>query len=229
MKKFLYIFVIFSFLSSCSEYQSALKSEDIGKKFKTGVELYNDGKYSKAVRLFEQIVPNYRGKPQAEKLMFLYADSYYKMEDYHLSSHQFQRFAVSYPKSEKVEEASFLSAKSMYMMSPVYTKEQNETKEGIEKFQVFINAYPNSTYTPEANILLKELDFKLEKKAFNIAKQYNKIGEYTGDYEASIKAFDNFIFDFPGSSLREQALFYRLDSAYKLAVNSTEIKKLKRL
>lgn len=229
MKKLLYIFVIFTVLSSCSEYQKALKTEDIATKFTMGEQLYNEGKYAKANKLFVQIVPNYRGKPQAEKLMYLYSDSFYKMEDYHLASYQFDRFAKSYPESEKVEDALFLSCKSMYMLSPTYTKEQGETIEAIEKLQVFINSYPDSQYNAEANTLLKELDFKLEQKAFDIAKQYNKIGEYTGDYEAAIKSFDNFIFDFPGSTLREKALFYRLDSAYKLAINSTEIKKQRRL
>lgn len=107
------------------------------------------------------------------------------------------------------------------MLSPVYSKDQKETKDAIEKLQEFINLYPNSQYVAEANTLIKELDFKLEKKAFEIAKQYDLIS----DYKASIKSFDNFIFEFPGSSLREDALFYRLDAAYKLAVNSIEIKR----
>jgi len=229
MKKFLYIFAIFIVLSSCSEYHKAVKSVDVGTKFKVGEKLYNEGKFDKANKLFVQIVPNYRGKPQAEKLMFLYSNSFYEMEDYYLASYQFERFASAYPKSEKVEEALFLSAKSLYMLSPVYSKDQKETREAVDKLQVFINTYPDSEYFAEANILVRELDFKLEKKAFETAKQYNTIGAYNGDYNASIKAFDNFIFNFPGSSLREEALFYRLDSAYKLAINSTERKKQDRL
>jgi outer membrane protein assembly factor BamD len=35
--------------------------------------------------------------------------------------------------------------------------------------------------------------------------------------------------DFPGSSLREKALFYRFDSAYQLAIKSIESKKQERL
>ncbi len=221
MKKLFYILIIFAVFNSCSEYQKVLKSESIADKFKMGETLYNEGKFSKANRLFAQIVPNYRGKPQAEKLMYLYSNSFYKMKDYYISGYQFERFATSYPKSEKLEEASFLSAKSYYMLSPIYTKDQTETKEAIEKLQEFINLFPESEHLSEANKLVKELDFKLEKKAFSIAKQYNHIS----DFPASIKSFDNFVFDFPGSTLREEALFYRLDSAYKLAINSREYKK----
>ncbi|WP_142786481.1 outer membrane protein assembly factor BamD [Changchengzhania lutea] len=225
MKKFLYLLIVLAVFSSCSEYQKALKSEDIATKFKMGDTLYTQGKYAKANKLFAQIVPEYRGKPQAEKLMFLYSNSFYKMGDFYVAGYQFERFASSYPKSEKLEEASFLGAKSYYMLSPVYTKDQTETKDAIEKLQVFINDFPKSEYISEANTLVKELDFKLEKKAYEIAKQYNHIS----DYQASIKSFDNFIYEFPGSSLREHALFYRLDSAFNLATNSVEYKKEKRL
>ena len=220
MKNLFYILLTFILLSSCSEYQKVLKAEDIAPKFKMGEDLYNEGKFGKANRLFAQIVPNYRGKPQAEKLMYLYSMTFFKLKEYYSAGYQFERFASSYPKSEKVAEASFLSVKSYYKLSPVYTKDQTETKEAIEKLQEFINLYPESEYVAEANTLFKELEFKLEEKAYSIAKQYNHIS----DYPASIKSFDNFVFDFPGSGLREKAFFYRLDSAYKLAMNSYEEK-----
>ncbi|GAA4885578.1 outer membrane protein assembly factor BamD [Flaviramulus aquimarinus] len=223
MNKLFYILITFAVLSSCSEYQKALKADGegaIAEKFKMGEALYKEGKFAKANRLFAQIVPDYRGKPQAEKLMYLYSNSFYQMKDYYVSGYQFERFASSYPKSEKLEEATFLSAKSAYMLSPVYTKDQTETKEAIEKLQEYINVYPDSEYASEASKLVQELDFKLEKKAYSIAKQYNHIS----DYPASVRSFDNFVFEFPGSVLREDALFYRLDSAYKLAMNSIEYK-----
>ena len=225
MKNFFYILFASILLSSCSEYQKAVKSTDISTKFKLGEELYKEGKFAKANKLFAQIVPSYRGKPQAEKLMYLYANTYYQMNDYYLAGYQFERFASSYPKSEKVEESAFLGAKSFYMLSPVYTKDQHDTKDAIEKLQLFINLYPNSEYVAEANILIRELDFKLELKAYSIANQYTQLS----DYAASIKSFDNFIFEFPGSSLREDALFYRLDSAYRLAMNSVVYKQQSRL
>jgi len=228
MTKFFYILITFTVLSSCSEFQKALKADGegaIATKFKMGEALYNDGKFSKANRLFAQIVPNYRGKPQAEKLMYLYSNSFYEMGDYFVAGYQFERFASSYPKSEKAGEAAFLGAKSAYKLSPVFSKDQTETKAAIEKLQEFINIYPESSHLDEANKLVQELDFKLEKKAYEIAKQYNLIS----DYPASVRSFDNFIFEFPGSKLREDALFYRLDSAYKLAVNSIEVKKTRQI
>ena len=225
MKKYLIIVALLIGFSSCSEYQKALKSESVAEKFKLGTQLFEDGKFAKANRLFVQIVPNYRGKPQAEKLMYMYSKSFYEMKDFYLAGYQFERFVTSYPKSEKVEEAAYLSTKSYYLLCPIYTKDQEDTVEAIEKLQVFINTYPESEYNAEANKMVKELDFKLEQKSFEIAKQYNTIT----DYKASINSFNNFLLEYPGSALREVALFYRLDSAYKLAVNSVVYKKETRL
>ncbi|MEX0273801.1 MAG: outer membrane protein assembly factor BamD [Flavobacteriaceae bacterium] len=38
----------------------------------------------------------------------------------------------------------------------------------------------------------------------------------------AVTAFDNFIQDYPGSIYREDALFYKFDSATRLAINSFE-------
>lgn len=218
MKRAFYIVFIAILVTSCSDYQKMLKSESTAEKFKFATDLYEEGKYAKAYRLFEQILPAYRGKPQAEKLTFMHANCSYELKDYYISSYHFDKFVDIYPSSEKAEEAAFLAAKGYYHNSPVFTKEQKETVEAIEKLQLFINLYPTSGYVADANKLINELDFKLEKKAFEIAKQYNLIT----DYKASIKSFNNFLLEFPGTSLREDAMFYRFDSAYKLAALSID-------
>ena len=126
MRKALYFIILLVVLSACSEYQKALKSEDVATKFQLGTTLFEEGKWSKANRLFAQIVPEYRGKPQAEKLMYMYAMTFYNMKDYYLSAYQLDRFESNYPKSEKVEEAGFLAVKRAYLTSPIYRKEQKE-------------------------------------------------------------------------------------------------------
>ena len=225
MKRAFYILLLAVLLVSCSDFQKALKSEDVAEKFTLGNELYEAGKWSKAYRLLNQILPKYRGKPQAEKLTFMHAMCSYKMGDYYISSYHFEKFTDIYPKSDKAEEAAFLGAKGYYFNSPIYSKEQKETIEAIEKLQLFVNAYPNSEYLAEVNTLVKELDFKLEKKAYEIAKQYDQIR----DFKASVKSFNNFLLEFPGSTLRNKAMYYRLDAAYNLAILSIDELKEQRL
>jgi outer membrane protein assembly factor BamD len=225
MKKIISM-LLFTFLCvSCNEYQKALKNDDVAVKFDIGTKLYETGKYTKAIRLFEQIAPAYRGKPQAEKLFYMFAQSYYKSEQYYLAGYQFESFTSGYPKSEKVEEAAYLGSKSYSMLSPLYSLDQTDTFKAIDKLQSFIDTYPDSEFLPKANETVRVLREKIEKKVFENARGYNTIS----DFKSALVALDNFIADYPGTPYKEDALFYKLDSAYQLGINSVEFKMEERL
>ncbi len=222
--RFLFLAAMIFFMS-CSEYQKLLNSDDIGEKYKQAEEFFNLGEYRKANRLLEQIVPKYRGKPQAQRIQFFFAESYFQTKSYHLAAYQFESFVKSFPKSDRVQEATFKAAKSYYHLSPVYSLDQKETYTAIEKLQVFLNLYPDSEYSEQANQMISELQEKLEQKDFEIAKQYYTIRDYT----SAIKANENFIAGFPGTKFREESLYIKFLSAYEIAVNSVFSKKQERL
>ncbi len=221
MKNVFLILASLFLLASCSTYQKALKSEDMGLKYSVADSLYKAGKYKKSIKLWEQLVPSYRGKPQAERVQYLYADSYYNAGGVYrpLAAYQFDRFVASFPQSEKAEEAEFKGAESYYAQSPAFNLDQTDTEKALDKLQVFIGKYPESKYTDKANELITDLTTKLEKKAFEIAKQYNTIMKYP----VALDALDDFLIDYPGSVYREDALFYKLDSQYKYAINSFNV------
>lgn len=225
IKQFVLIFVLFLMLTSCSEYQKAVKSKDNDTKFKVGTQYYEKGKYAKTILLFESMGGAYRTHPDGEKMYYIFGNSYYNKKQYLLAAYQYETLVSSFPKSEKVEECAFLSAKCYTFLSAKYSLDQKETYKAIDKLQNFINDYPKSAYLGEANRVMKELTNKLEKKAFEIAKQYNT----TENHKAAIKALDIFMSENPGSVFREESLFLKLDSGYQLAVNSIEDKKLERL
>ncbi len=220
---------LFSFflgaLFSCSDYQKLLNSDNASEKYKQAEVFYNSGEYRKANRLLEQIIPKYRGKPQAQRIIFFFAESYFQIKSYNLAAYQYEKFVKSFPKSDRIQEASFKAAKSYYYQSPTFSLDQEETYTAIEKLQVFINLYPNSEYSSEANQMISELQVKLEKKDFEIAKQYYTIR----DYRAAIKTNDNFIASFPGTKFREEALYTKFISLYEIALNSVIYKKEDRL
>lgn len=225
MIKTIYFIGITAVLLSCSPYQKAYKSDDVAFKSSVANSLYEKEKYSKAINLYEQIAPSYVGKPSAERMFYMYGMSYYKTKQYYLAGYQFERFVNTYAKSEKREEVAFLAAECFYKLSPVYSLDQTDTEKAIDKLQSFINTYPSSEYLPKANEYIKELREKLEKKSFEVAKQYYTIH----DYKAALKSLDNFISDFPGTPFKEDALYYRFNAAYYLAINSVEEKKKERL
>ena len=209
---------------SCSEYQKMLNNPDTNLKYKSAEVYYNQGEYKKANRILEQIVPTFRGKPQSQRIIYFYANSYFQIKDYKLSAYQFESFVKSYPKSDRIQEAYFMAAKSYYMLSPRSSLDQQYTYKAIDKLQIFLDNYPESEFSDDANTLIAELQVKLEKKFFEISKKYHTIR----DYKASINAFDSFISDFPGTPYKEEALYYKFLSNYELAINSIFTKKEER-
>ena len=219
MFRILLIFFISLFTFSCNEYQKLLNSpENEVNKYTAAEEYYQNGEFRRANSLIEQIIPSYRGKPQGERLVFFFANSYFEIKTYYSAAIQFENFIKSYPNSQRVQEAYFMEAKSYFMLSPIYTLDQEDTFTGIDKLQLFINRFPNSEYVTEALELMEQLQNKIEKKEFEVSKQYFTIR----DYNSAIKSFDNFIADNPGTNYREEALYYRWLAQYEIAINSIE-------
>ena len=216
----LFLLILVSFLvMSCNEYQKLLNSpENEVDKYTAAESYYENGEFRRANALIEQIIPSFRGKPQGERLVFFFANSYYETRSYYSAAIQFENFIKSYPNSQRIQEAYFMEAKSYFMLSPIYTLDQDDTFTGIDKLQVFINRFPNSEYLTEALELMEQLQNKIEKKEFEISKQYYTIR----DYSSAIKSLDNFIADNPGTIYREEALYFRWLSQYEIAINSIE-------
>jgi outer membrane protein assembly factor BamD len=224
-KIYILILLVTVGVSSCGEYQKVLNKGSVEEQYKMATKLYEDQKYNKAIQLFEKITPTYRGKPQMERIQFMVAQSHYNTKLYTLAAYYFDKFVKNYPKSSKLEESAYLSAHSHFLASPVFSLDQKDTKEAITALQNFLYKYPNSEKVAEANDNIKTLTHKLEKKSFEIAKQYY----LTGDYIAAIVAFDNLLGEFLGTSFKEEAMFIKFKSAYELGMNSYFLKKETRL
>jgi outer membrane protein assembly factor BamD len=219
MFRFYLIIFISLLVISCNDYQKLLNSpENEVDKYTAAEEYYENGEFRRANALIEQIIPSYRGKPQGERLVFFFANSFFETKSFYSAAIQFENFIKSYPNSQRIQEAYFMEAKSYSMLSPLYTLDQEDTFTGIDKLQVFINRFPNSEYVVEALELMEQLQNKIEKKAFEVSKQYYTIR----DYSSAIKSLDNFVADNPGTIFREEALYYRWLSQYEIALNSIE-------
>ncbi len=217
-------------LTSCGEYNRVLNKGTLEQQYKMAVKMYEAKKYSKALRLFEKITPSYRNKPQMERIQYMVANSNFNEKNYSIAGYYFNRFSQNYPKSSKVEEADFLSALSYYKAAPVYSKDPTDTNKALESFQSFIDKYPSSLKVDEANKYYKELQFKLETKAFEIAKTYYRTAQTDPrNYRATIAAIDNLLSDYLGTQYKEEALFFRLKASHDFAVKSTERRKKERI
>ena len=190
-----------------------------------GAYKYYDKKdYFRSSQLLEELIPLLKGTENAEKAEFIYAMCQYEMRLLESSAFYFDYFLETYPRSIYAEESSYMAALSQYENSPSYYLDQGNTDKAILAIENFINKYPESERRPKCQIMIDRLNEKLEKKDFENAKLFHQVMEY----KAAIIALANFAKDYPNSPDREDALYIRIMSAYKLARNSTDAKKPER-
>lgn len=225
MKNIFLFLVLVLFASSCSEYQKVLKSSDTDYKFEKASEYFENKDFARAQPLFEELASVWRGTAKSAEVYFKYAYSLYGQASFILAAYHFKNFVRTYPKNERKEYASFLTAYCYYNDSPGYSLDQSSTYKAIDELQLFANQFPESEYLEKANELMADLRNKLERKAFENAQLYVHIESY----KAAIIEFNNVLFDFPDTKYKEEALFLQLNAYYKLAYNSVEEKKEKRI
>jgi len=221
----IYIILIFSILAvSCGEYEKLLKSTDFDLKKAKAREYFEAGQYVKASELLGQILPRYRATPEAEELNWMNAQSYYGMRDYYMAGSYFKTFVEQYPFGKYAEEASFMSAKCDFNISPRAELDQEYTRNAIEGFNIFINRYPNSPRIEECKMFLRQLEERLVEKSYLSAKLYYDMKKY----KSAIVALNNSLKEHSDSKYREEMMYLKLNSLFIYAEKSLAIRQMER-
>ena len=209
--------------SSCGEYNKLLKSQDVDLKYSYAKKYFNQKKYVRSAALLEDIIQYFRGRSEAEELLYLLAQSYYGQKDYGTASTYFQAYASSFPKGEFVELAKYYSAYCLYLDSPDPRLDQSQTYGSINQFLLFIEEFPQSERAKEAQEILFELQEKLAYKEYRAAKLYYDLGTYLGNnYRACVITAENALLSYPDSKYREELVYLKIRSKHELALASVE-------
>ena len=176
---------------SCSEYSKIMKSGDSDLKYRKVFEYYEAEDYYKALGLIEDIKAVYKGTDKYETLCFYNAYCNYRQKEYSLAAYLFKEYARMYSNTERTEEAEYMAAYCYYIVSPSVSLEQTYTEMALRDLEAFKEKYPDSKYGEKVDEHIKDLNFKLETKAYNNAMLYYKIS----DYKAAIVALRNVLYD----------------------------------
>lgn len=226
MKKIISILTLALVVVSCNkQFDDAMKSADKDVIIKEADRMYAKKKWKEALSLYERASKLVAGTDDVANVIFNSAYAEYYDKNYKLAGHHFKKFAVTFPKDARAEEASYMSAMSYYKDTHDYNLDQTSNDMAINELQDFLNNYPNSERSKNIREMIDELSYKSEFKAYENARQYFKMGEY----KASNVAFENVLNDFPGTKLRPQIYDYIMKSRYELAMNSIYDLKQERL
>ena len=234
MKKYIAIALLSgAFLASCGEYNKVLKSTDYTNKYEAAKSYFGQGQYLKATTLLEELIPILKGTSDAEESLYMLAMAYYNQGDYISASHYFSNYYNTYPKGTFTELARYHSGKALYLDTPEARLDQSSTYKAIQELQMFMEYFPQSERTSEAQVMIFALQDKLVLKEYLSAKMYFDLGTYTGNasmnadgqingnnFLACITTAQNILKDYPYTSMREDVSILLLRAKYKLGVES---------
>ena len=222
--RLLIVLIILVLVSSCGEYEKLLKSTDFDLKKAKAKEYYDAGQYIKTTELLEQILPRYRATEEGEELNWMNAQSFFGMKDYYMAGSYFNSFIDQFPFGKHAEEANFMAPLCNYKIAPRPELDQENTRNAIEGFNIFINRFPASSRVEESRKMIKELQETLVEKSYKSARLYYDMKQY----KAAVTALTNSLKEYSDTKYREEMMFLKLSSLFLYAENSFQAKQRER-
>ncbi|MFM2385757.1 MAG: outer membrane protein assembly factor BamD [Bacteroidota bacterium] len=210
--------------AACNDFEQIQKSKDIEFKKTKADEYYGNKKWEEANTLYEELLPVYKGKNQFETLYYRYAFTFYYQESYLAASYHFKNLTENFPNSPRRDTCEFLTALCLYKLSPESTLDQGSTIKAIAALQDYVNEHPESPNTIEANKMIDEARRKLEKKDFESAELYFKIGEF----KSAAAAYGNLLKKYPESNRADLFYWRMMQSNFQYAGLSIAAKQAER-
>jgi outer membrane protein assembly factor BamD len=222
--RFFIVLIILVLASSCGEYEKLLKGTDFELKKTKAKEYFDATQYVKCTELLAQILPRYRATEEAEELNWMNAQAYYGMKDYLMAGSYYKSFIEQFPFGKHSEEANFMAPMCDYKISPRSELDQENTRNAIEGFSIFINRFPSSSKVEESKKLIKELQEVLVEKSYLNARLYYDMKQY----KASVVALNNSLKEYADTKYREEMMFLKLNSLFLYAEKSMAVKQKER-
>lgn len=214
VKIFLAVLASIAALQSCkSQFDALLNGNDVDAKYDAAFKYFNNGKFQKAAQLFESLSVLTNGTARDDTVQYYWGLSNYRYKDYYTAETNFTNFLTNFPNSPFAQDAAFLRIDCLYRSTYRYELDQTPTKNTISVISQYLVDNPESSHRPICENMLKDLNERLDKKAYENAKLYFKME----DYKASRVAFANILKDDADNIYREDILYYMAKSSFMYA------------
>jgi len=207
------ILLLILLLNSCSTKTSTEPSNaetDLIEKLNHGKELFDKKKYTRALDDFNMIIMNARGSEIGVEARYYQAESFYELKQYNDAISSYEKFIDYSNNPEMIEFAMFKMCKSYFKLSTSYSRDQSNNDFAFIKLQFFIDQFPDSEYSNEAEDLLEKLRLRKAKKIYETGRLYLKLKEF----DSAIIYFNDVIENYYDTKFSDEArisiIFYYL-------------------
>ncbi|AGZ79087.1 DNA uptake lipoprotein ComL [Anaplasma marginale str. Gypsy Plains] len=204
------VLVILSILCTTHPVAAASFAEEgVHKLYEDGLRLFHEGRYKKAIAVFDKIEALYPFSQMAIDGSLVAAVAHYELGNYAESASLAEGYIDSYPSSKSIDYAYYVRILAKYMQIPDLGLDQGVALEVRNLAYEFVRMFPNSRHLGEISKRLAAVQQHLAAREFMIGKFYLK----RGGYIAAVKRFRALISAYPSSAYTNEGL-YRLVEAY---------------
>ena len=171
------ILILLMFLISCAGTKNSdeLSLKDI---FNQGMNNLENSKYLQAQSDFKSVLIRGTGTDFGDDAQYFLGESYFRNKEYLLAIAEYEKLTRKMGYSPFVEDARFKICEAYRIESPKYYHDQEYTLKALERYQEFLDDYPNSILLDDVLASIIKLRDKLAKKSFETGILYMKMEEY---------------------------------------------------
>ena len=147
-------------------------------RFDDGLAFFEEEKYVKASQQFNIIVERASHTDLGDDALFFLAESYFLNKDYDLALVEFEKLVSRMGFSPYIEKSRWRICETLLLLSPNFYHDQDSSKKAISQIQEFLDDFPNSEYSKDADKLINELRTRLAEKNMETGKLYVKLKAY---------------------------------------------------
>lgn len=192
-----------AFRSSTDPLLLKLTKEQV---FQQGEDQFAKKRYLKARTYYTHLYENFPNDPLGRRALLRIADTFYQQGDaVNLveAQYKYRDFINRYPGSDKADYAMLQIAMCSYEQMEKPDRDQQKTREALEKFNDMLATYPKSALIPEAQKRRQDVLDRLAKHDHIIARYYIK----RHSYNAAVIRLNNLVEKFPDYNDRAGVFF----------------------
>ena len=146
--------------------------------FMSGLDNLESEKYLQAQSDFKQVVIRGTGSDLGDDAQYYLGEAYYRNEEYLLAVSEYENLTRRLGFSPFVEDARFKLCEAYRIESPKYYHDQEYTEKALDRYQEFLDDFPNPPFIDDVVLSIEILREKLGKKVYETGILYMKMEEY---------------------------------------------------
>ena len=191
-------FLLFLFIGCSSTLPD--ESLSLAEHLKIGMDYLDEEKYVKAQDEFKFVLSRGTGTDYGDDAQFFLAESYFLNDQFILSIKEYENLTRKMAFSPFFEKSRFRICEAYRIESPDYYNDQSYTEKALERYQEFLDDFPESEHVQNVTESMSILRNKLAKKLYETGVLYLKMDEF----EPARMSFNNVLDQYYDTDIVEE-------------------------